>query len=402
MSKNFICCLILLAIPVPAAAQIAAELKVVADFPNSSARVESIDQKSRTITIQPHPQPERGWVCWWYFKVEGVQPGETLTVQVVGSGFTIPDRAAYSEDDKTWKQTEPGEKQKDRITFKQKVSGKEAWFAWGPPFALKQANALIQRWVKDSPHASAFELCKSKDGRAVPGLKVQQAGVKDEERLGIWVHARQHAWECGSSWVCQGFVDWLLSNDASAEALRKKATVWIVPIMDVDSVERGAGGKNQKPHDHNRDWSDKPIYPEVQAAIKHIAEVDKAGRFDLFMDLHNPGPGEKQPFFFIPPPELLSVNGRRNLDSFLQACRTEMRGPLKLQDKPKESGENYDANWRRISKNFVRASSRDHVVSVCLETAWNTPHSTTEGYQGVGKELGRAMERYFREATRGK
>ena len=60
---------------------------------------------------------------------------------------------------------------------------------------------------------------------------------------------------------------------AAAETLRKRALITIIPIMDVDNVERGAGGKNQKPHDHNRDWWDMSVWPEVQAAMKQIAEA---------------------------------------------------------------------------------------------------------------------------------
>jgi hypothetical protein len=36
-------------------------------------------------------------------------------------------------------------------------------------------------------------------------------------------------------------------------------------------------------------------------------------------------------------------------------------------------------------------------VSLTLETPWNTPHSTPEGYQLLGAQLGLAIERYFRE-----
>src|SRR5690349_17070876 len=53
-------------------------LKVVADFPGSSATVQSIDQANRVIRIQPAEHPTHGWACWWYFKVEGITPGESL------------------------------------------------------------------------------------------------------------------------------------------------------------------------------------------------------------------------------------------------------------------------------------------------------------------------------------
>ncbi|MCS6851028.1 MAG: M14 family zinc carboxypeptidase [Gemmataceae bacterium] len=397
MMRRLLAALLSLIVPLPAAA----ELKVVADFPNGSARVEAIDQQTRTIRVLPYPHLDRGWVCWWYFKVEGIQPGDTISLDVGGGVWATPERASFSTDNRTWKHTAPGERQKDRITYRQRVDATTAWFAWGPPFTLKDAQELVQRWATQSPHATAFELTRSKEGRVVPGLRVAQQGVKDEERLGIWVNARQHAWESGSSWVCKGFIDWLLSDEPAAETLRRKASVAIIPIMDVDNVERGAGGKNQKPHDHNRDWSDEAVWPEVQAAIKEITALNQAGRFDLFVDLHNPDAGSRNPFFVVPPTELLSPVRRQNLDSFLHACRAEMTGPLTLSPTSRQHGAKYDPkNWRRISKNWVCTHSRDHVVAVCLETSWNTPHSTTEGYQRVGRELGRGIERYFRESRR--
>ena len=373
-------------------------LRVSADFPGGSARVEQIDQAGRTIRLLPAPHRDRGWVCWWYCKVEGIKPGETLTLDVGGGVWATPDRAAFSLDDKVWHHTEPGKRTKDRIIYRQKIDAKEAWFAWGPPFVLRHAQELVERVAKQGAHVRAFELCKSKEGHPVPALRVEQPGAKDGERLGVWMQARQHAWESGSSWVCHGFVDWLLSDDPRAVALRKTATVTIIPIMDVDNVERGAGGKNQKPHDHNRDWGAKAVWPEVQAAMKEIAAQSAAGRLDVFVDLHNPGAGDRQPFFFVPPPELLSAQGRQNLDAFLTAARREIAGPLKLAAKPRASGAAYDPAWERISKNWVARHSQGRAVAVTLETSWNTPHSTQANYQRVGKELGLAIERYLRDA----
>ena len=79
-----------------------------------------------------------------------------------------------------------------------------------------------------------------------------------------------------------------------------------------------------------------------------------------------------------------------------------MTGPLAYQGEVHESGAKYDRNWKKIGKNWVALNTRDHVVAVTLETAWNTPHSTTDGYQQVGRELGLAIERYFRGTTRGR
>lgn len=56
--------------------------------------------------------------------------------------------------------------------------------------------------------------------------------------------------------------------------------------------------------------------------------------------------------------------------------------------------------WWAISNSWVAAHTRPHVVAMCLETPWDTPHSTTDGYRAVGRQLGLAMERYFRQNPR--
>jgi hypothetical protein len=382
-----------------ARAQTAPELKVLTDFPGGSAWVEGIDVRTRTLRITPTPHRDRGWACWWYFRLTGVRPGETITLDVGTDGFAKPDRAFFSADRRTWKQTAPGVRQGNRIVYRQVVEGPEAWFAWGPPFVLQDARELVERAARTSPHAKAFELCKSREGRSVPALRVAQGEAP--ERFGVWIQARQHAWEAGSSWVCQGLIEWLVSTDPRAAELRKRAAVYLVPVMDVDNVERGAGGKSQKPRDHNRDWTDTPHWAEVQAAQKHLVALDSARLLDLFIDLHNPAPNDREPEFFLPPREVLTPRGLGNREAFLDCAREEMTGPLRYNGKKRETGAAYDPNWRQISASWVAQNSHSHVAAVCLETPWNTPNSTQAGYQQIGRELGLAIERYLRESPRG-
>ncbi len=371
------------------------ELSVTSDFESGSAQVEQIDQVARSIRISPTAHEGRGWACWWYCKVQGIRPGETLTLDVGPAPWATPDRAALSLDGRNWRQTTPGSRTKGRIVYSVKVDATEAWFAWGPPFGQSDAQRLVNEAAARSPHAEAFELCRSREGRPTPALRISQEGSADEDRVGIWIQARQHAWESGSSWVCKGFVDWLVSDDERAEALRKRALITIVPVMDVDNVAIGAGGKNQTPQDHNRDWTDRPYHPAVEAAQIEIARLNADGRFHLFLDLHNPDAGAQEPFFFVGPRERLTDVGRANRDAFIEAVREEMTGQLPFKGRVRETGPKYDPKWQAISGNWVTSHCRDHVVAACLETAWNTPHSTVEGYEQVGRELGLAIGRYF-------
>jgi hypothetical protein len=194
--------------------------------------------------------------------------------------------------------------------------------------------------------------------------------------------------------------EWLTSDHPRAAVLRQKSDIWIVPIMDVDNVAAGHGGKEAFPHDHNRDWTDQPIYPEVAAAQQHLLQLAAEGRLALFLDLHNPAPGDVRSFFFVCPDETLTETGRRNLDRWLLVCRAEMNGPLVLSDQPRVSGPAYDPQWKQMSKNWVATHAPPFAVAATLETAWNTPVSNTASYRTLGMQLGLAIERYFREDPR--
>ena len=379
----------------------AADLLVDADFPGGSGVVDSINQEKRVIKLNPTPHKDRGWACWWWVKISGITPGETFSLNIGDAPWATPNQAALSSDGgKTWTQSTPGKRDGKRIVYEISSEKDKIQIAWGPPFVPENAKALIDKASAEHGFATAFNLCKTRDGHSTPALKVEDENLP-KDLFGIWIQARQHAWESGSSWVAKGLVDWLVSDDELAKELRQKALIHVVPIMDIDNVLRGAGGKNQKPQDHNRDWTDKPHWRAVFAAQQAIKKQNEAGLFDLFIDLHNPGADSRYPYFYVPPKDLLSKTGQRNLASFLKATREQMIGPLKFAGRTIESGKSYDPRaWSAISKNWVANHTADHVVAATLETAWNTPDSTTAGYEQVGRELGKAMTLYFRDQVR--
>lgn len=399
--------LLLLAVPVQAG-----ELAVSSDFPGGSAEVVEIDQGGRSITVRPAGDPQFGWPCWWYFKVTGVKPGDTLTVTVdasqlkqasgkkLSANWALPERAAFSADGNNWLQTGPGTRDKESCRWTQQVNAERAWFAWGPPFIPADARTLVDRLSREHEDVTAFELCKTRAGRSVPALVVSPAEANTEDRMVIWVQARQHAWESGGSWVGRGFIDWALSDDPLAEALREKVDIYYVPVMDIDNVATGNGGKNQVPHDHNRDWSERPRWNAVQAAMKSLKQFDEQNRLVMFVDLHNPGANSKQPYFYIAPPELNTKRRKALQDAFIAVCREEMKTPLKLDRSTPSTGPKYDKRWKEISSNWVRSVTREHVVGITLETCWNTPHSNPRGYMTVGRQLGRGISRYLKQDPR--
>jgi hypothetical protein len=394
-----------------------AEISVAADFEGASVKVLSIDQGKQVVRVMPGGDPKHGWPCWWYFRVDGLHVGDKLTLELQPSDaklprsgpdqgkplpgyWAIPLRASFSTDAKTWRRTEPGRLDRGRAIYRVPVEAETLWLAWGAPFTPSDAAALVKEIDERGSWAESFELTKSLGERSCPAIRLKEGDLADDKRLAIWLQARQHAWEAGSSWVCRGLADWLASDDGRARSLREKSEIYIVPIMDIDNTATGNGGKQAIPHGPNRDWNDKPHYPETLAAQKHLQRLADEGRLGLFVDFHNPTPFERQPYFFVCPDEDLQELGRKNLERFFTVCRTEMTGPFELSERPRVSGANYDPNYKHMSKNWVAARAPPFAVSVTLETPWNMPHSTPEGYQQLGAKLGLAIERYLRENPR--
>lgn len=404
----------------------ATKLRFSSGFEGGSGDLLQLSQEKQHVRFRPSSDPRFGWPCWWCFRLDGIDPGRPITFEVDATGvrkadggnqqadgqplapsWMMPRQAFYSTDGENWEQTDAGVRAGEgggsRMAWTATVATTTAWFAWGPRFVPSDAQSLVDRIAEESPHAEAFELARTREGRSVPALKFSAVDdAADEARYGVWIQARQHAWESGSSWVCRGLTEWLAGDDPSAAWLRRRADVVIVPIMDIDNTYRGAGGKGQLPQDHNRDWSETPHWRSTAAAMQGIRDLDEAGRFDLFVDLHNPAPGDQQPYFFYPPDKELSERGRRNGVAFFEACREEIIGPLTLSPRRRISGKAYDPIlWERISKNWVVANTSEHVVAVTLETAWNTPASNQHGYLTVGRQLGGAISGYLQGDPRG-
>jgi len=391
-------------------------LTVSADFEGASIRDVQIDSAARAISFMPGGDPVRGWPCWWYFRIDGITPGETITLRLHGSTATVPTpglplhrplapawampvQATFSTDGQTWRHTDPGERQDEWMIYTVTADAASVFVAWGPPYTPQTATRFVQAASAASPHAKAMELCRSRGDRAVPMLHVREGDRPAEQRFGVWVQARQHAWESGSSWVAQGFAEWLLSDDADAAWLRQHAEIFIVPIMDVDNTATGNGGKDAQPQDHNRDWSPEPHWNEIIAAQRMIGDLIAAGRMDVFLDLHNPAPGDPT-FFYILPSEMLQEPMISLRDRFIHLAYSRIsriRPLIPMSSKPKVTGSGYHPLWRQISANWVSMNGNPHTVSLCLETIWNYRNSTTEGYRAVGSSLAAAVREYLAE-----
>ena len=132
-----------------------AKVDVASDFSGGSVVVDELDEKARTLRFRPKNYKNKGWACWWSFKVSGMKPGEIWKLSLQGSGFAVPKRASVSSDGKTWKQSPPGKRSGKFHTYEIMVPAETTWFAWGPAFVLADAKRLVENTAKAKVGAEA-------------------------------------------------------------------------------------------------------------------------------------------------------------------------------------------------------------------------------------------------------
>lgn len=392
---------------------LACGLTVESHFEGASVRILEVQNDTQMLRFMPGGDPRRGWPCWWCFRVTGLDTRKALTLELHASDAPMPqangvpsnkplsgdwamaDRASFSVDGETWRHTPPGQRSEGCITYTIQPESSTLLLSWGPPYTPSRAAAFVRQMASTHSSAEEKELCLSREGRQVPMLRIREGDRVDGHRYGVWVQARQHAWESGASWVCQGLAEWLLGGEAEAAWLRQHAEVFVVPIMDVDNTATGNGGKEALPHDHNRDWMEKPNWNEVAAAQQHILKLAREKRMDVFLDLHNPAPRDRNAFFYALPQDLIGEPMVSLRSRFVTLATASIRQVFPVLDAPKLDGPKYHPLWRQISGTWVSMNANPTTVALCLETPWNTEHSTTDGYKAVGRQLGKSVQAYL-------
>ena len=388
------------------AGSLQAEITVSSEFVGGSGDVRRIDQDAVVIHIHPSLHPGRGWPCWWYVRIDGLPVGGDVSLQLSANPrefkkgsrlarvWSQPDRAAISIDNQNWRQTSPYRQLDEGVVeYRFAAPAQTVWMAWGPPFLPSHAETLLSRVSENLPDAQRFVLAKTRHQRDVNAIRITDAD-SDFQRRAVWVQARQHAWESGSSWVGRGFIEWAAGQEPAAVSFRRTTDIYFVPIMDVDNVTSGAGGKEATPRDHNRDWSDRPHYPEVAAAQQLLRRIDSTVPLVLFIDLHNPGKNDRQPYFYGPINlKQLSPHRQRRYATWMETAASKITAPMRLV--PQYRFATYirtEEERSRVSRTWVE--NHTGATAITFETAWDTPHSTIEGYQIVGAQLGKAIAEY--------
>jgi hypothetical protein len=222
-------------------------------------------------------------------------------------------------------------------------------------------------------------------GRELLRLHVQ-ADKKRPGRPGVYIVARQHAGEVPGSWVLDG----ILRAVASEEPGRRLRGVewWIVPFVDLDGAVEGNYGKDCFPIDFNRSWAEMPMRPEVGAIQQDMQYFADGRRRRLILDLHGPGGGETRMYLMHPRKD--APKAQREAAQGLQQClcaQIPEQPPERLGVVP-EYGIRWD--WRHNLSSWAW-DALSKTLGVTIETAYQPMNDGQWSDRGDYREIGRRI-----------
>jgi len=260
-----------------------APVTIDADFPGGNVAVEGID--GDTVRVAPDLRGDNPWF-YWYFEARSSKPGRVRFVfpeKVIGfknGAIGLQGPAISTDRGKSWTWMGTDNVAGSSFHYDFARADQRVRFAVSIPYVQADLDAFLKRNAGNS-HLATSVLTKSRHGRDVELLQIGKPGP---EVQAVLFSGRHHAAETIASYVLEGFLQEAMSDSPAGEAFRKKYVLYAVPFVDKDGVEAGDQGKNRKPHDHNRDYIEKSIFPEVQA----IKQLDKTVDFRLALDFHCP------------------------------------------------------------------------------------------------------------------
>ena len=323
----------------------AGKVKINVAFPGGNAKV-THNQKG-VVRVEPDLRGDNPWFYWCFEatstragRVNFVFPDKVAGFRNGAIGFQGP--AISTDRGKAWKWMGTERVDGSSFSYDFAKANERVRFAVTIPYLQTEVDAFLKRHVSN-PHLSKSILTKSRHGRNVELLRIGKPGPQVKA---ILITGRHHAAETMASYVLEGFMDEAISARPAGKAFRKKYVLYAVPFVDKDGVEEGDQGKNRKPHDHNRDYGDKSIYPEIQA----IKALDRVKNFRFALDFHCPTLvlNSHQIMYFVGPKEH-PRNNFTNVREFANRIKKELPkkapfGPavwLKPVDKPVPMNSHY-------------------------------------------------------------
>lgn len=334
-----------------------------------------IDQTDRDVFLENELRDSGGDWFYWAFCVENAQGNElTFHMEKDRLGYWGP---AVSHDLKEWHWL--GEQNGDSFTYRFAENEDKVYFAHHILYPMERFSELTKR------HGTEIkELCVTKKGRSVPYLEFGEGANT------VVLTARHHACESTGSYVLEGVLEEILTHPIP------NTRVFCVPFVDFDGVLDGDQGKSRIPHDHNRDYIEAPIYPEVAAIMRYAEGCGCHFAFDFHSPWHKGG--ENDNIFIV----------RNRADRATEYDRfgalLEKESNKKSMDYSRENDHPSCTGWNQPSSNFsytMHCRHECHLAFTLESTYFGSEENKVSAKRLIelGKAFGRVLHQYVEEDT---
>lgn len=287
-------------VSLPVAFSQAENVRLAWDFDNGSLGGWSRNARGEIVLVHT---PESGGL-WYHFRIDGAE-GQTVTFVFEAARadyYSTLNLPSVSYDQSHWfyiknRRIEPtaDSTSQVRFTFTQTFTKNRAWIAYTPPYT----NTLFDSWLKplaSHPHLLVQTLCETPiKSQPLNLLHITDPSVPSSDKKTFLLFCREDAYETASSWIAQGAVDYLLSDDPTAAELKKKAIIWVVPIFDRDGVALGTAIHPLPATGETIFWTE--AWPETDFSFHEQRQMklflqqwkDQGNRIDGCLRIHSNG-----------------------------------------------------------------------------------------------------------------
>ncbi|CAG9331274.1 unnamed protein product [Blepharisma stoltei] len=157
------------------------------------------------------------------------------------------------------------------------------YFAYSIPYKYSR----LCKFLKDLEKSNLVKneiLCKSLSGVDVPILTITDFSQNIKPKETAFLTARVHPGETHGSWVMEGFLKFIVSDNEEAERLRKKIVFKIIPMLNPDGVILGNSRCSLTGEDLNRRFQSPD--PRLHPVIHTLKNMIKNEKISFYFDFH--------------------------------------------------------------------------------------------------------------------
>jgi len=371
-------------------------VRIDCEFPGGNILVDRVEGDH--VFLRQDPRDTPGFWFYWSFRVSGASERRLTFHFTDGKVVGVRGPAISCDDGTTWQWLDDDTVTPESFAYQFGPEETAVRFCLAIPYQQGNLENMLQLYAGRDDFVTE-EHATSRKGRSVPRIRFGCLTKEPEYR--VLLTCRHHACEMMASWVLEGLIQSVMAETDDGRWLREHVEFLCVPMMDMDGVEEGDQGKNRTPHDHNRDYLDEPVYPEV-ANLKQLIPKWSAGRLRLAIDLHCPyiRGGNNQEVFFVGGPD---EEMAKRLASFSQVLESVQSGSLRYDPK-------HNIPWGKSWNSMVEARSFGRWAALLpgmdIATTLETPYAdagnapvTVQSARALGRDLALTIKNWLARRT---